>query len=98
MERSTHFDGKRAIRRWAAYFRLVDRGDDRPLRFRNRAVKNEFYWDSNRYPCQTPPWGQLNAIDLNTGEFRWRSVLGEFDELTRRGVPKTGAPNLGDRS
>ena len=76
-------------------FRMVDRGDDTPLRFRNRAVKNEFYWDSNRYPCQTPPWGQLNAIDLNTGEFRWRSVLGEFDELTKRGVPKTGAPNLG---
>ena len=76
-------------------FRRIDRGDDTPLRFRNRAVKNEFYWDSNRYPCQTPPWGQLNAIDLNTGEFRWRSVLGEFDELTKRGVPKTGAPNLG---
>jgi len=64
---------------------MVDRGDDTPLRFRNRAVKNEFYWDSNRYPCQTPPWGQLNAIDLNTGEFRWRSVLGEFDELTKLG-------------
>ena len=31
-------------------FRTVDRGDDTPLRFRNRAVKNEFYWDSNRYP------------------------------------------------
>ena len=49
---------------------MVDRRDDTPLRFSNRAVKNEFYWDSNRYPCQTPPWGQLNAIDINTGEFR----------------------------
>jgi len=37
----------------------------------------------------------LTAIDLNTGEFRWRTVLGEFDELTARGVPKTGTPNLG---
>ena len=42
-----------------------------------------------------PDAAVLNAIDLNTGEFRWRSVLGEFDELTKRGVPKTGAPNLG---
>jgi glucose dehydrogenase len=53
------------------------------------------FWDSNRYPCQQPPWGSLTAIDLNKGEIRWRSVLGEYDELTARGIPKTGASNLG---
>jgi quinoprotein glucose dehydrogenase len=37
----------------------------------------------------------LTAIDLNAGEIRWQSVLGEFDELAKRGVQKTGAPNLG---
>jgi hypothetical protein len=37
----------------------------------------------------------LTAINMNTGEFRWRVRLGEFDELTRRGIPKTGTPNLG---
>jgi len=76
-------------------FRMVRRPDDAALPYRLRAVKHEFFWDSNRYPCQKPPWGHLTAIDLNTGEFRWRVVLGEFDELTARGVPKTGAPNLG---
>ena len=32
---------------------------------------------------------------MNRGEFRWRVILGEFDELTARGVPQTGTPNLG---
>jgi quinoprotein glucose dehydrogenase len=34
-------------------------------------------------------------VDLNSGDFRWRVVLGEFEELRRRGVPKTGTPNIG---
>ncbi|MCP5119455.1 MAG: PQQ-binding-like beta-propeller repeat protein, partial [bacterium] len=76
-------------------FRLVERPDGAIVPHRLRGAKYEFFWDKNRYPCQQPPWGHLTAIDLNTGEFRWRSVLGEFDELTARGVPKTGAPNLG---
>ena len=27
-------------------------------------------------PCQQPPWGQLTAVDVNTGEFAWRVPLG----------------------
>ena len=76
-------------------FRIVERPEGATLPYRLRAVKNEFFWDKNRYPCQKPPWGSLTAIDLNTGAFRWRVTLGEFDELTARGVPQTGAPNLG---
>ncbi|MEM6689284.1 MAG: pyrroloquinoline quinone-dependent dehydrogenase [Planctomycetota bacterium] len=51
--------------------------------------------DQEGYPAIEPPWGQLNAIDLNDGEFVWRSVLGEYDELTQRGVPQTGTENFG---
>jgi len=76
-------------------FRMVRRPEGSTLPYRLRAVKHEFFWDSNRYPCQKPPWGTLTAIDLDSGEFRWRVTLGEFDELTARGIPKTGAPNLG---
>jgi len=77
-----------------ALFRIVEReGGDPP--WRNRGTPKGRLWDSNQYPCQEPPWGHLTAIDLNTGEFRWRAILGELDELTARGVPKTGAPNLG---
>ena len=51
--------------------------------------------DSNGYPAVKPPWGTLNAIDLAKGEILWKVPLGEFPELTRRGIPKTGTENYG---
>jgi len=51
--------------------------------------------DQEGYPAIEPPWGQLNAIDLNRGEFVWRTTLGEHPELTARGVPQTGTQNFG---
>ena len=49
----------------------------------------------NGWPCQQPPWGTLNAIDLGSGDRVWRVPLGEVEALTRRGVPKTGIQSLG---
>jgi quinoprotein glucose dehydrogenase len=51
--------------------------------------------DPQGYPCSGTPWGELMAIDANTGETVWREPLGEYEELTARGVPKTGTPNAG---
>lgn len=51
--------------------------------------------DSEGYPAIKPPWGTLNAVDLNTGEIKWRVVLGEYPELTARGIPPTGTENYG---
>ena len=53
------------------------------------------FFDQEGYPAVKPPWGTLNAIDLNKGELLWKSVLGEFEELTERGIPKTGTENYG---
>lgn len=75
-----------------AFMKITPR-PDRPGAYRAQGYGR--FWDSNRYPCQQPPWGSLTAIDLNTGELKWRAVLGEYDELTARGIPKTGASNLG---
>jgi quinoprotein glucose dehydrogenase len=47
------------------------------------------------YPAVKPPWGTLNAIDLNKGEIKWQVPLGEFKELTKKGIPTTGSENYG---
>jgi quinoprotein glucose dehydrogenase len=51
--------------------------------------------DDEGYPNVKPPWGTLNAIDLNTGEYRWKVTLGEYAELTSQGIPPTGTDNYG---
>jgi quinoprotein glucose dehydrogenase len=51
--------------------------------------------DHEGYPGIKPPWGQLSAINLNTGDFAWQVTLGEYAELTARGVPQTGTESIG---
>lgn len=53
------------------------------------------YLDPEGYPAIKPPWGTLNAVDLNTGKIKWKVILGEYPELTKRGIPPTGTENYG---
>jgi quinoprotein glucose dehydrogenase len=53
------------------------------------------FLDPHGYPACKPPWGLLNAIDLNRGELAWRVPLGEHPELSARGVAQTGTENFG---
>jgi quinoprotein glucose dehydrogenase len=68
--------------------------------------KKEGYWGSTTGPdsffvdeknhlmCQTPPWGSLYAVNVNTGEIAWRTTLGVSDQLPQA-VRNTGRPSLG---
>lgn len=53
------------------------------------------FFDPDGYPAVRPPWGTLNAIDLNTGEYVWKRTLGELPELTAQGIAPTGTENYG---
>jgi quinoprotein glucose dehydrogenase len=53
------------------------------------------FLDKDGYPAVRPPWGTLNAIDLNSGEYVWKKVFGEYPELMAKGIPQTGAESYG---
>lgn len=53
------------------------------------------FWDSEkRLPCNEPPWGELVAVNVNTGKIAWRSVLGVTDTFPEE-KQHTGRPGLG---
>ncbi len=65
-----------------------------PLPVKQGPIFGRFWQDSTRLPCQKPPWGRLVAVNVNTGDIVWQSVLGVSDNLPE-GLRKTGRPNIG---
>jgi quinoprotein glucose dehydrogenase len=53
------------------------------------------FLDPDGYPAIAPPWGTLNAIDLNTGKYAWKIPLGEYPALAASGMTNTGSENYG---
>jgi len=54
------------------------------------------FWDNSKFwPCQQPPWGQLVALNVDTGEYVWRVPFGTIPELDEKGVHDTGSLNMG---
>lgn len=54
-----------------------------------------FFVDPYGAPAISPPWGTLNAVDLNNGSILWKVPLGEYPELVAKGIRNTGAKNFG---
>ena len=53
------------------------------------------FLDPDGYPAVEPPWGTLNAIDMDAGEIAWSIPFGEFPELAAEGAATTGTENYG---
>ncbi len=53
------------------------------------------FLDPDGYPAVAPPWGTLNAINLDSGKYAWKIPFGEFPELVAKGMKNTGSENYG---
>jgi len=62
--------------------------------YRNESAYARFL-DQDQYPCQQPPWGELSAVNANTGDIAWRVPLGSFEELASEPYKHGGSPNVG---
>jgi quinoprotein glucose dehydrogenase len=55
-----------------------------------------YFWNpKTTEPCQQPPWGNLTAVDVNTGKIKWKVTLGVSDDLPA-GHQNTGRWNMGN--
>jgi quinoprotein glucose dehydrogenase len=66
-----------------------------PIDMKYRFTGYKKFLDPDGYPAIAPPWGTLNAIDLDTGAYAWTIPLGEYPELAAKGLKDTGSENYG---
>jgi len=62
--------------------------------YRNVGPQGRFKDNALNMPCQQPPWGELVAVNVNTGDITWKVPLGVTDTLPAD-KQKTGRPNIG---
>lgn len=67
--------------------------DDKPTEYRISGYTK--FLDKDGYPAIRPPWGTLNAINLNTGEYVWTKTFGTYPDLEAKGIPQTGSESYG---
>ncbi|MCU1233729.1 MAG: quinoprotein glucose dehydrogenase, partial [Candidatus Solibacter sp.] len=65
-----------------------------PMPYRNEGGYTRFL-DQDQFPCQQPPWGELTAVNANTGDVAWRVPLGSYDQVEAAGLKNAGAANMG---
>jgi quinoprotein glucose dehydrogenase len=66
-----------------------------PVTAKYRFTGYKKFLDAEGFPAIAPPWGTLNAIDLNTGDYLWKIPIGEYPALVEKGMKNTGTENYG---
>ena len=74
---------------------VAEQAGTNPNYLKYRSTGLQIFLDPDGYPPITPPWGTLNAIDLNRGQIRWQVPLGEYPALAAQGLVNTGTDNYG---
>jgi len=72
---------------------MVPAREGAPMPYRNEGAYVRFV-DQDGYPCQKPPWGELSAVNANTGEIAWRVPLGSYPALEGSPFEKQGTINM----
>jgi len=58
-------------------------------------VVGRFWNPETKVPCSAPPFGELYAVNVNTGDIAWHVPVGFVESLKSKGIDHTGALNLG---
>lgn len=66
-----------------------------PFYTKYRNTVFDIFLDHEGYPGVAPPWGTLNAIDINAGTIKWSIPFGEYPKLVAQGLTNTGSDNYG---
>jgi len=74
-------------------YSLVDAAEGSELPVTSGQPGGRFFAPGTRLPCNEPPWGELVAVNVDTGEIAWRSILGISDDLPE-GLQRTGRPSI----
>ena len=86
------------LAQWGHMEKKVDAGTGEVtwIRTSNNGSSYARFWDpGNRIPCQDPPFGELVAVNVNSGNIAWKVPLGTIEALEAKGIHDTGALNLG---
>jgi quinoprotein glucose dehydrogenase len=76
------------------YTSIIDQNRPGPGRSKMNFSGYNKLRDQDGYPGSAPPWGTLNAIDMNTGKYRWKIPFGYYPELADKttGTESYGGP------
>ena len=72
---------------------ILDANPEDPFPYRHGGYP--YFTDQDGYSAAKPPWGQLTAIDLSSGDHQWQIPLGEHPDLAAQGKRPTGTFNVG---